>query len=138
MKLGETIFVDSGAWVALAVESDPWHALASEQWVTIERSSARLVTSVPVFIETFTFLDRRGSRRDALLWRESLQKIRALRVVGCTAAHLASAGKELERPIARRVSLVDATSFAIMRTEGIRRAFTFDQHFATAGFLPVA
>ncbi len=32
------------------------------------------------------------------------------------------------------VSFVDATSFVLMRREKIRHVFSFDRHFATAGF----
>ena len=32
------------------------------------------------------------------------------------------------------LSAVDATSFVLMSHEKIRTAFTFDHHFATAGF----
>ena len=31
-------------------------------------------------------------------------------------------------------TLADAVSFELMRTEGIDRAFTFDNHFVVAGF----
>lgn len=34
----------------------------------------------------------------------------------------------------RHVSLVDHTSFILMRRRNIRRAFSFDDHFAQAGF----
>lgn len=34
----------------------------------------------------------------------------------------------------RRVSLVDHTSFVLMRRRHIRRAFAFDDHFAREGF----
>jgi len=34
-------------------------------------------------------------------------------------------------------SFVDATSFVVMKTLGLRDAFTFDKHFATAGFMAV-
>ena len=32
------------------------------------------------------------------------------------------------------VSFVDATSFVLMRRENIRHVFSFDRHFAAAGF----
>lgn len=34
----------------------------------------------------------------------------------------------------RNISLVDRTSFLVMRRHGIPRAFTFDADFAAAGF----
>ena len=34
----------------------------------------------------------------------------------------------------RNLSLVDCTSFALMRQRGTVRAFAFDQHFAEQGF----
>ncbi len=37
----------------------------------------------------------------------------------------------------RDVSLVDWTSFELMRRRGIGRAFSFDQHFVAHGFQPV-
>ena len=36
----------------------------------------------------------------------------------------------------RSVSLVDRVSFAVMRREGIRRAFVFDEDFEREGFAP--
>jgi len=32
------------------------------------------------------------------------------------------------------ISLVDAASFLVMRTNGLAEAFAFDRHFRTAGF----
>jgi predicted nucleic acid-binding protein len=40
--------------------------------------------------------------------------------------------------ILHELSAVDATSFAVMRRARIRTAFTFDHHFAAAGFRLVA
>ena len=56
MRQGEAVFVDSGAWIALALSRDPLHAQAREQWELLQEAGARLHTSVPVIIETFTFL----------------------------------------------------------------------------------
>ena len=66
MRQGEAVFVDSGAWIALALLRDPLHARAREQWNLLHRAGAELHTSVPVVIETFTFLDRNANRDVAL------------------------------------------------------------------------
>ncbi len=70
MRQREAVFVDSGAWIALALSRDPLHARAREQWELLLGAGARLHTSVPVVIETFTFLDRNATRDVALAWKE--------------------------------------------------------------------
>ncbi len=74
MRHGEAVFVDSGAWIALARSRDPLHAQAREQWNLLHGAGAKLHTSIPVVIETFTFLDRNANRDVALTWRESIYK----------------------------------------------------------------
>src|SRR5260370_38589698 len=74
MRQREAVFVDSGAWIALALSRDPLHARAREQWDLLYGSGAKLHISVPVIIETFTFtsLDRNANRDVALTWKESI------------------------------------------------------------------
>lgn len=130
----EKAFVDTGAWIALAVVRDALHERAVAAWQTLDHAAARLYTSVPVVLETFTYLDRKGSRDLAQRWRASLGAIPRFQVVGCQPAELEAAWPWLDRPELYRLGLVDATSFVIMRKHGIRVAFAFDTHFATAGF----
>lgn len=56
----EAVFIDSGAWIALALSRDPLHAQEREHWDLLHGAGAKLHASIPVIIETFTFLDRRG------------------------------------------------------------------------------
>jgi predicted nucleic acid-binding protein len=72
MRHGEAAFVDSGGWIALALTRDPLHAQAREQWEVLRGAGARLHTSVPVVIETFTFLERNANRDVALAWEGSI------------------------------------------------------------------
>jgi predicted nucleic acid-binding protein len=72
MRLGATVFVDSGTWIALALSRDPLHLQAREQWDRLHSAAAKLHTSVPVVIETFTFLDRNANRDVALTWKEAV------------------------------------------------------------------
>ncbi len=131
---GERVFVDSGAWIALAVVRDALHERARGQWESLTRARARLFTSVPVVIETFTYLDRRVSRELALIWRSSLDAVERFELLGCLPAELAEAFRFFDRKEFHKLSLVDATSFVLMRRHRIRTAFAFDTHFGIAGF----
>ena len=74
MRQGDSVFVDSGAWIALALARDPLHASAREEWSVLQGAGAKLHTSVPVVIETFTFLDRNANREVALAWKSAVYK----------------------------------------------------------------
>ena len=134
MKAREAVFIDSGAWIALALTRDPFHARAVEAWKQVTESRARLCTSVPVVLETFTFLDRHARRDVALAWKDALGHLDGLSMLGCTAADVREAWRYFERRDLHKLSAVDATSFILMAKQGIRTAFTFDHHFASVGF----
>jgi predicted nucleic acid-binding protein len=138
MRQGEAVFVDSGAWIALALAQDPLHARAREQWGLLQRAGAKLHTSVPVVIETFTFLDRNANRDVALTWREAVCKRGTARILPCDLHDLEQSWAYFRRADLHKLSAVDATSFAIMKRAKIRVAYTFDQHFAVIGFRVVA
>ena len=134
IRHGESVFVDTGAWVALALTRDPLHGRAGELWTELGHRGARLHTSLPVVLETFTFLDRNAERHVALTWKDSLASVPRLKVLEIKAADLPKAWTYFERKDLHKLSAVDATSFVLMTASRIRLAFTFDHHFATAGF----
>ena len=134
MKAGEAVFVDTGAWIALALTRDPLHLRAVEAWQRMAELRARLYTSVPVALETFTFLERNATRHVALGWKDSLKVVDGLILLGCSAADMELAWKYFERRDLHKLSAVDATSFVLMKKEGIKQAFSFDHHFASVGF----
>jgi predicted nucleic acid-binding protein len=138
MRQGEAVFVDSGAWIALALSRDPLHAQAREQWDLLHRAGAKLHTSVPIVIETFTFLDRNANRDVALTWKESVDEIGTVRILPCELRDLEQSWEYFRRADLHKLSAVDATSFAIMKRARIRLAYTFDHHFAVVGFRLVA
>ena len=134
MRQGEAVFVDSGAWIALALSKDPLHQRAREQWDRLLSAGAKLHTAVPVVIETFTFLDRNANRDVALAWKDSIYKAVRLKILACELRDLEQSWAYFRRPDLHKLSAVDATSFVIMRRAHIRVAFAFDHHFAVAGF----
>lgn len=134
MRHGEAAFVDSGAWIALALSRDPFHPQAREQWDVLHGTGAKLHTSIPVVIETFTFLERNANRDVALAWKESIYEPRTVKILPCELRDLERAWEYFRRTDLHKLSAVDATSFAIMKRWRIRLAFTFDHHFSVAGF----
>jgi uncharacterized protein len=134
IRAGERVFIDTGAWIALAIVRDPMHERARETWTTLVEAGSRPIVSVPVLLETFTYLQRKVSQDVAALWWASLTGVRFLERVECTAPDLNAAMKFFERRELHKLSLVDATSFVLMRKHKLRIAFSFDTHFAAAGF----
>lgn len=134
MRQREATFVDSGAWIALALSRDPMHRLARDRWEALRGAGARLHTSVPVVIETFTFLDRNASRDVALTWKASVETGDLVTILPCDLADLDAAWAFFRRSDLHKLSVVDATSFVIMKRARIGLAYTFDHHFAIAGF----
>ena len=98
MRQGEAVFVDSGAWIALALSRDPLHAAAREQWELLQGAGARLHTSVPVVVETFTFLDRNANRDVALRVEDAVNKLGAVRIIPCELRDLEPAWGYFRRP----------------------------------------
>jgi predicted nucleic acid-binding protein len=134
MRHSEAAFVDSGAWIALALSRDPLHLAAREQWEVLHRAGARLHTSIPVVIETFTFLERNANRDVALAWRESIYRPGTVKILPCELRDLDQSWEYFRRADLHKLSAVDATSFSIMKRSRIRLAFTFDHHFSIVGF----
>jgi predicted nucleic acid-binding protein len=134
MRQREAVFVDSGAWIALALSRDPLHTQAREQWDLLQGAGAKLHTSVPVVIETFTFLDRNANRDVALRWKDAVYEEGTVRVLPCEPRDLDQSWEYFRRGDLHKLSAVDATSFAIMKRARIRHAYAFDHHFVVVGF----
>ena len=134
MRQNEAVFVDSGAWIALALSRDPLHVQARELWDLLHGTGAKLHTSVPVVIETFTFLDRNANRDVALTWKDAIYKAGTVKILPCELRDLQQSWDYFRRPDLHKLSAVDATSFAIMNRARIRLAYSFDHHFAAVGF----
>jgi uncharacterized protein len=134
MRHGQSVFIDSGAWIALALSRDPLHGRARAQWELLKGAGAKLHTSVPVVIETFTFLHRNANLYVALAWREQIYRPSTVALLSCDLADLEQSWDYFQRADLHKLSAVDATSFAIMKRARIRIAYTFDHHFAAVGF----
>jgi uncharacterized protein len=127
------IFVDTSFWVALRLRRDGRHDDAVA--LLDERAGSPLVTSNHVRGETWTFLRARGGQRDGVAFLEMVERTPRLEVAFVDESLERESLNWLRRHDERPYSFVDATSFVLMRSLGIREAFAFDGDFAAAGFV---
>jgi predicted nucleic acid-binding protein len=127
-----TAFVDTSALYAALDRSDAHHRRAAEALRRLISEDAVLVTSNYVLVETTALLQGRLGM-DAV--RTFHGDLAPLLQVEWIAEVRHQAGMEATLAAGRRkLSLVDCTSFQIMREAGIATAFCFDQHFPEQGF----
>jgi uncharacterized protein len=127
------IFVDTSFWIGLAIPNDDRHD--DSRALLVEHSESRLLTSSQVRGETWTLLRRRAGHRVALAFLDRLSRTPRLELAFVTKELEREALDWLRRHDERPYSFVDATSFALMRSLGIRESLAFDGDFAAAGFV---
>jgi predicted nucleic acid-binding protein len=126
------IFVDTSYWIAWVDDADDLHEEAGRLFRGHGRTP--LVTSNHVRGETWTFLGRRRGHHAAVSFLDRLERSR-LNIAFVSEELEAEALRWLRRHDEREYSFVDATSFALMRSLRVKRAFAFDGDFAAAGFV---
>jgi uncharacterized protein len=126
-----SLFVDTCIWYAAADTSDRSNVRAK----AILRSGGALVTSDHVLVETWTLLHHRISRETAERFSDGLRSgVATIEPIG-----LADLEAAWEIGLAWRdqdFSIVDRTSFAVMRRLGIEDVASLDEHFAVFRFGP--
>jgi predicted nucleic acid-binding protein len=128
------IFVDTGAWFAGFIPSDPDHSAASA-WMTANRTP--LLTTDYIIDETLTLIRARGQNRKAIEFGTLVFLGRLAVVHYLTPAEIAAAWGVFHRFADKEWSFTDCTSKVVMESLGIAAAFSFDQHFRQFGTLTV-
>ena len=126
------IFVDTAAFYALIDAHDPNHGAARLTMERLRVAEASLLTHEYVLVETTALIQRRLGI-GAL--RRFIDGLLPIVEVAWVDGHLHAEAREALLAAGRReVSLVDWTSFLVMRRHGVHQAFTFDADFAAQGF----
>ena len=127
-----TTFVDTSGLLAVLDGDDAGHARAARAWRELLNADERLVTSGSVLVEVYALSRRRLGMDAVRVLATDFEPL--LEVVWVEAeVHAAALGAFLAAG-QRGLSLVDCTSFEVMRRGGIRRAFTLDSDFSRQGF----
>ena len=126
-----SLFIDTGAFVALSFSDDPNHRSALRYYALLQHS-VKLVTTLLVIAETYTWLRYRVRYSTALDFLDGVDA-----AVGRGTVGVVHSSPELHRKtlgVLRRfddqdLSYTDAASIVVIEDLGIHDVFTFDSHF---------
>jgi len=130
-----SIFADTSFFVALLDDGDDMHADAVVRWRRVAEERLPVVTSNYVVVESCAVLQRHiGVIAVRRLVRQVLDPVVVHWVSKEEHERATEALLVADR---RQLSIVDCTSFEMMRRLEVRECLAFDRHFAEQGFSPV-
>lgn len=129
-----SLFVDSGAWIALTSPRDQYHLDADRLFRAAAARRLGLITTNLVVAEVHRFLLHRSGLGIAARALDLIEAARNLSVDFATPEHHRAAREWLVRLADQPITYTDAVSFAVMKARRCRAALTFDRHFEIAGF----
>ncbi len=122
-----SIFVDTGAWYAVADRSDRHHTQAAAFYRT-EASPGKFITSDLVMAETWTLIASHLGRSAAVTFWQTIRDTR-IPILPVEAADIEAAWRIVQAFPDQDFSFTDCASFALMERLGLEDAFAFDGHF---------
>jgi predicted nucleic acid-binding protein len=133
--MSDGVFLDTSAVYAVFDGDDASHDAVAGAWRDLVASDAPLHTTNYVLVELEALLQRRLGIEavDAL----AMYLAPFVNVLWVDERLHAQASAALLAARRRDVSLVDHTSFIVMRSLGLRSALTVDRHFVEQGFRAV-
>jgi predicted nucleic acid-binding protein len=130
-----SVFVDTSFFIALLDDDEDRHGDAVAQWRWAAKERVAVLTSNYVVVESCGVLQRQiGVPAVRRLVRQVLDPVD---VQWVTKEEHERATEALLVADRRQLSIVDCTSFEVMRRLDVRECLAFDRHFAEQGFSPV-
>lgn len=127
-----SIFVDTAAFLAVLNANDRFHELAQKAWVEILSSDQLISSSSYVLLETIALLQHHFGVEAVRLFENDVLPV--VEITWEDKAIHKRARSALLAANRRDLSLVDCTSFEILRETGLDAVFSFDAHFREQGF----
>jgi predicted nucleic acid-binding protein len=127
-----SIFIDTSAFLALLNKEDHFHQIAKNTWEEINLSEEYLISSNYVIIETISLLQKRFGIEALRIFDNEVRPVIDIIWIDQTIHHAGMVVVQTANH--RKLSLVDCTSFEILRNLHVEKVFTFDSHFSEQGF----
>ena len=139
MPRNNDLFVDTAGWAYYLDRQDPLHPLILTLVQHAVRQKRHLVTTNYIIAELVALLSSRYHlpREQVIIAINALKTDKAVEIVHIEQSIDDEAWALLEARLDKKWSLVDASSFVVMKRFGITQALTTDHHFTQAGFIRV-
>lgn len=126
------VFVDTSALYALLDADDNNHDRARHLWQEWLEHPTHFVCSNYILLESVALIQRRLGLLALRRFQADMAPIFQIRWIDANLHQAAMSALLVAHQ--RRLSLVDCTSFELMRQLSINTVFAFDRHFAEYGF----
>ena len=127
------VFVDTGAWVSIAMKRDGRHKSAVQQLQDFQKQSITLITSDYILDEVLTLVRMRTTHDNAKQIGQSILRSPVVRLKRINEMIWQKAWKIFQRYGDKMWSFTDCTSFALMDQMNLVHAFSFDHNFREYG-----
>lgn len=128
-----SLFIDTSFLIALLLPKDRQHRLA-QNFLKEHKQPFQGVLSNLILNELLTFFSRYGDLKLALKFQNKLFEENAFEIIWVDRPLHLEASRLIQKYQDQNISFVDASSFAIMKKNKIKKALSFDQDFIKAGF----
>ena len=131
------VFVDTGAWVAIADKNDQYADEASQLYKNLILKREHLFSTDLVLVETYNLLSQTIGSKTTISFGNRLKLIPFLKIISITSGDWERGWRILEKYSDKDFSFTDCTTFALMERLKIKTAFSFDAHFTQYGFIRI-
>ena len=128
------IFVDTGAWYALAIRTDPDH-LAAKQLAA--SAGAPFVTSDYIVDELLTLFSVREQKQRGIEWKRNVLDVGGADIVRVSEIDSQNALHIYESFADKAWSFTDCTNYVLIQRLQLKQAFSFDHHFRQFGIVAI-
>ncbi len=131
----EKIFIDTSALFILIAKNDKYHFKVIKTWGDFQTNEKYLLYTTNYIInEMLTLVQAKFNKKTAIKLGNTLLNSEML-TIGNIDVKLWQKGWEIFQNYRdKKFSFTDCTSFAYMKTNNIKKAFAFDNHFKQFGF----
>lgn len=126
----ESVFLDSGIFIAFLNARDQWHEQAA---ALFGATNPRWFTSYLVISEAYSWFLHRHGEEAARSFRRFVDDLEVLQILEVNRHHHRQVTSMLDRLRGSKLTYVDASSLCIIERHKIRKVWSTDHHLGLTG-----